>query len=48
MQSVPITTNMSSNPANYVIKFVNDLRQVNGFLRVHRFPPNKTDRHDIS
>ena len=23
----------------YVIKFVSDLRQVGGFLRVHRFPP---------
>ena len=41
MQSVPITTNVvSSNPANnemysiqhYVLKFVNDLRQVGGFL----------------
>jgi hypothetical protein len=33
----------------YVIKFVSDLRQVGGFLRV---PPvsstNKTDRHDIT
>jgi hypothetical protein len=27
---------------HYVIKFVSDLRQVGGFLRV----PNKTDRHD--
>ena len=45
MQSVPITINVvSSNPAHgevysiqhYVIKFVSDLRQVNGFLR---FPP---------
>jgi hypothetical protein len=24
---------------HYVIKFVSDLRQVGGFLRVHRFPP---------
>jgi hypothetical protein len=24
---------------HYVIKFVTDLRQVRGFLRVHRFPP---------
>jgi len=32
----------------YVIKFVSDLRQVDDFLRVLRFPPpNKTDRHDI-
>ena len=47
MQSVPITTNvMSSNPGQarvcsiqyYVIKFVSDLRQVGGFLRVLRFP----------
>jgi hypothetical protein len=31
-----------------VIKFVSDLRQVGGYLRVLRFPPptNKTDRHD--
>jgi hypothetical protein len=43
MQSVPITTNVvSSNPAHgkvysiqhYVIKFVRDLRQVDGFLQV--------------
>ena len=44
MQSVPITTNfVSSNPTqpiqHYVIKFVSDLRQVDGFLRVLRFPP---------
>jgi len=48
MQSVPITTKvMSSNPANgevysiqhYVIKFVSDLRQLSGFLRVLWFPP---------
>jgi len=44
MQSVPITTNVvSSNPVrgemysiqHYVIKFVSDLRQVGGFLRVY-------------
>jgi hypothetical protein len=43
-----ITTNVvSSNPAlgdvysiqHYVIKFVSDLRQVGGFLRLLRFPP---------
>ena len=44
MQSLPITTNVvSSNPApaiqHYVIKFVSDLRQVGGFLRVLLFPP---------
>ena len=44
MQSVPITTNVvSSNPAeaiqHYVIKFVSELWQVNGFLRVLLFPP---------
>jgi hypothetical protein len=38
---------------HYVIKFVSDLRQVGGFLRVLRFPldtniGNKTDRHDIT
>ena len=43
MQSVPIITNVvSSNPTqaiqHYVIKFVNDLRQVGGFLRVLWFP----------
>ena len=46
MQSVPIITNlMSSNPAHgevyliqiYVIKFVSDLQQIDGFLRVLRF-----------
>ena len=46
MQSVPITTNVSLNPAHgevysihYVIKFVSDLRQVYDFLWVLRFPP---------
>ena len=48
VQSVAITTKVvSSNPAHgedysiqqYLIKFVNDLRQVGGFLRIHRFPP---------
>ena len=34
---------------HYVMKFVSDLRQVYGFLRIFRFPsPNKTDRHDIA
>jgi len=48
MQSAPIATEVvSSNPAHgevysiqhYAIKFVNDLRQVDGFLHVLRFPP---------
>jgi hypothetical protein len=48
VQSVPIITKVvSSIPAygevyliqHYVIKFVNDLRQVGGFLRVFRFHP---------
>jgi hypothetical protein len=48
MQSVPVATDVvSSNPVHgkvylmqhYVIKVVNDLRQVSGFLRVLRFPP---------
>ena len=48
MQLVLITTKaVSSNPVHgevysiqhYVIKFVNDLRQVGGFLWVLRFPP---------
>ena len=48
VQSVPIITKfVSSNPVHgrvysiqhYVIKFVRDLRQVFGFLRVLRFPP---------
>ena len=56
MKSVPITTKaVSSNPVHgkvysiqhYVIKFVSDLRQVGGFLRVFLIQPtNKTDRHD--
>jgi hypothetical protein len=33
---------------HYVIKYVSDLRQVGGFLRVLWFPTNKTDRHDIT
>ena len=58
VQSVPITTNVvSSNSVHgevysiqhYVIKFVSDLKQVSGFLRVLRFPPPiKTDSHDIT
>ena len=47
VQSVPITTKIvNSNPAHgevysiqhYAIKFVSDLQQVSGFLRVLRFP----------
>ena len=56
VQSVPITTNVVSlNPVNgevysiqhYVIKFVIDLRQISGYLRVLWFtPPIKlTDTH---
>ena len=34
---------------HYVIKFVSDLQQVDGFLRVLRFPPPvKTGRYDIT
>ena len=49
MQSVRITTKVvSSNRVHgevysiqhYVIKFVSDLRQVGGFIRLLRFPPN--------
>jgi hypothetical protein len=46
MQSVPIATDVSSNLDQgevynimCLIKFVSDLRQVDGFLRVLRFPP---------
>jgi len=48
VQSVPITTKVvSSTPTHgevysilhYVIKFVSDLQQVCGFLRVLRYPP---------
>jgi hypothetical protein len=48
VQLVPITNNVaSSNPVHgevysiqhYVIKFVSDLRQVGGFLRILLFPP---------
>ena len=44
VQSVPIMTKVvSSNPVHsiqhYVIKSVNDLRQVSVFLWVLRFPP---------
>ena len=51
MQSVPITTNVSSNLAHgdmYSIKHC-VIKFVCGFLRVLRFPtPKKTDCHDIS
>jgi hypothetical protein len=34
---------------HYVIKFISDLRQVDGFLRVLSVSStNKTDRHDIT
>ena len=47
IQSVPVTTNMRSNPTHgevysiqhYVIKFISDLRQVGGLLRVLWFSP---------
>jgi gamma-glutamylcyclotransferase (GGCT)/AIG2-like uncharacterized protein YtfP len=58
MQSVPITTNVASlNPVrgevysiqHNVIKFVDDLRQVAGSLRVTSVSTtNKTDLHDIT
>jgi len=44
MQPVPITTDVEfesrsgQGVQHYVIKFVSDLRQVGGFLRVLRFP----------
>ena len=52
-----ITTSVvSSNPAHvvvysiqhYVVKFVSDIRQVDGFLRIFDLVPstNKNDRHD--
>ena len=55
MSSVPITTKfVSSNPVHgkvysiqqYVIKLVNDLRQVGGFPITPVSSTNKTDRHD--
>jgi hypothetical protein len=53
---VPIYALVSSNPVHgemysiklYVIKFVSDLRQIGGFLRVLRFPPPITDHHNIT
>jgi len=45
MQSVPITIKVVCSNGEvysiqqYVIKFVNELRHVGGFLRVFRFPP---------
>jgi len=47
MQSVPMTNRCEFETRSgevysrqlYVIKFVSDLRQVGGFLRVLRFPP---------
>ena len=49
LQSVPITTNVVSESRSgevysiqhYVMKFVSDLWQVNGFLQVLRFHPPK-------
>ena len=56
MQSLPFTTEVSSNPAHgevysiqhYVIKFVSDLRHVCGFLRVLWFPPPIKLTHNIT
>ena len=58
LQLKPITTKVvSSNPVHgevysiqhYVIKFVSDLRQVGGFLRVLWVPPpSKIECHDIT
>jgi hypothetical protein len=57
MQSVPITTKVvSSNPAHgevysmqrYVIKFVSDLRQVGGYLRLSLSSTNKTYHNYIA
>jgi hypothetical protein len=58
VQSVPITTKVvSSNPVHgevysvqhYMIKFVNDLQQISGFLQILPFsPPIKTYHHDIA
>jgi hypothetical protein len=57
VQSVTITANVvSSNPAHgevysiqhYVTKFISDLLQVGGFIRVLRFLHQKTDHHDIT
>ena len=58
VRSVPIPTKVvKSNPTesevysiqHYVIKFVSDLRQVCGFLRVLLFPPPiKFDCHDLT
>ena len=43
MQSVPITTDVVSSNLDqgevYNIKFINDLQEIGGFLRVLRFPP---------
>ena len=56
MKSVPITTKVvRSNPGDgegysikhNVIKFLSDLRQVGGFLRVLLFPPPIHDISDI-
>ena len=49
MQSVYVTTEVVSlNPdqaSTYVIKFVSDLRQVDGFLRVLQYTNKAADRH---
>ena len=39
LQFIYTTDVVSSNLDHYVIKFVSDLRQVGGFLRVLRFLP---------
>ena len=57
VQSVPVTTSIVSynrvhgevySIQHYMIKFVSDLGQVGVFLGVPRFPPKKTDRHNIT
>ena len=54
MQSVPITTDVVGfeprrGVQRYVIKFVDDLRQISGFLKSHpASSTNQTDHHDIT
>jgi hypothetical protein len=39
MQTVPFTTGEVYSIQHYLIKIVSNLPQVNGFLRILRFPP---------
>jgi hypothetical protein len=48
MEIIEFESQSGSGVQHYVIKFVSDLRQVGGFLRLLRFhPPRQTLSHNV-